>query len=584
MSFIRAVLATIIGLFIFLAIIVLMFIGAAGVASSSEAPSVSDNSVLYLNLNGVVAERVAEDPFQEILPQDGPQPLGLLSFLEAIAFAKEDTKIKGIYMEHGFIAGGNASLQEMRDAIIDFKSSGKFVYSYGEFMSEADYYLASAADSVFLNPEGSVEFNGFSAGISFFKGTFDKLGIEPQIFRVGEFKSAVEPFIRKDLSEENEMQISSFINSVYDYYVQQVAESRNIDIDQLMKVSDSMLVRLPKDAVTYGLVDKLSYEDEVKDLIRDQLEIGEDDKIKFVSYKKYEKYAEMESAQYSSNRVAVIVASGDIVMGNGTPDNIGAEKFAREIKKARENDRVKAIVLRVNSPGGGLTASDIIWREIMLTKGKKPIIASMSDLAASGGYFISMPCDTIIAQPNTITGSIGIFGMLFNMEEFLEDKLGITNEVVNTGEFSDLFTVTRPLSAYEKSIIQMGVEKGYDTFVTKAAAGRDMSLEDLKAVAGGRVWTGEQALANGLVDALGSFQDAVDIAAAVADISDDYKVSYYPPKETFLDQVLKKSQEQISLRLLEANFGELAPYIQKVKNLNQYKGIQARMPYELHMQ
>lgn len=583
MAFLRIVLGTVIGLFVFFFLLVLMLVGAIGAASTGEVATVRDNSVLYLNLSGPVAERLAEDPFQDLFPESGPVPIALLPLIDAIAEAKDDPRIEGIYMEHGFIGAGYASLQEIRDAILDFKRSGKFVYSYGEYLSEADYYLASTADQLYLNPEGSLEFNGISVGVSFFQGTFEKLGVEPQIFRVGEFKSAVEPFIRKDLSDANRLQINSFISSINDYGIRSLAQESELSVDELKNISDSMLVRLPEDAETYGLVTRVAYEDEMKDLIREELGVDEDVKLRFINSSSYIQAVQMESDDYSSNRIAVIVATGNIVMGNGG-EEIGGEKFAREIRKARENDRVKAIVLRVNSPGGSLTASDIIWREIMLTKGVKPIIASMSDLAASGGYFIAMPCDTIVAQPNTITGSIGIFGMLFNFEEFLEDKMGITNDVVSTGEFSDIFTVSKSLTDYEKSIIQEGVERGYKTFTTKAAEGRGMTVAELEKVASGRVWTGEQALGNGLVDVLGGFNTAVNIAAKAAGVEDDYRLSYHPPMENFLEQLMNKASGEVDAYYLKQHFGEVAPYVESINKLKSLQGIQARLPYDLKIQ
>lgn len=560
-----------------------MLAGVIGAASTGEVPTVKDNSILYLNLSGPVAERVAEDPFQDLFPESGPIPIALLPLINAINEAKSDPRIEGMYLEHGFIAAGFASLQEIRDAILDFKRSGKLVYSYGEYLSEADYYLASAADQLYLNPEGSLEFNGLSVGVSFFQGTFEKLGIEPQIFRVGEFKSAVEPFIRKDLSDANRLQINSFISSINNHNIKSLAQESDLSVAELKNISDSMLVRLPEDAEKYGLVTKIAYEDEIKDLMRKDLDLDKEDKLRFIGASNYIKALDMEGGDYSANRIAVIVATGNIVMGNGS-DGIGGEKFAREIRKARENDRVKAIVLRINSPGGSLTASDIIWREIMLTKGVKPIIASMSDLAASGGYFIAMPCDTIVAQPNTITGSIGIFGMLFNFENFLEDKLGITNDVVNTGEFSDLFTVSRSLTPYERGIIQEGIERGYETFVTKAAQGRDMTVDEVKKVASGRVWTGEQALGHGLVDVLGDFKTAVNIAAKSAGVEDDYRLSYYPPMENFLEQLMNKASGEVDAYYLKQHFGEVAPYVESINRIKSLQGIQARMPFELTIQ
>lgn len=577
--------ATVVGLVIAGLVLMVFFVfGIIGLfaSGSEEAPIVKENSVLHINLSGGIAERIPEDPFAEALGND-VRGIELLGTLSALKHAKTDDNIKGIYMEHGFLSGGYASIEEIRDAIEDFKSSGKFVYSYAEFISEANYYVASVSDEIYFNPQGVIEFNGLSANLTFFKGLFDKLEIEPQIFRVGTYKSAVEPFMRKDMSEANREQVSSFINSIYDHYLKNVSESRGIAYDQLKSISDSMLVRNPEDAFKHKLVTKVAYEDEIKALLREQLGLEEKDKINSISLKNYIKTASSAS-EYSSNKIAVIVAEGEIVSGNGQPGNVGSEKFSRAIKRARENDKVKAVVIRVNSPGGGIVASDVMWHEIMLTKAQKPVIASMSAVAASGGYYLSMPCDTIVAQPNTITGSIGIFGMMFNMGGFLENKLGITSDVVNTGEFSDIYTVSRSLNDFEKSIIQSRVEEGYDSFTGKAAEGRNMSIEALKEVASGRVWTGSQAKERGLVDILGSYQDAIDIAAAKAGIEDDYMTILYPELKSEFEEILAKLMGETEARFAKANYGDMAVYLDKIKKLENYKGIQARMPFDVTIQ
>lgn len=580
MAFLRNLLATLVGLFIFSFIGIFILIGIIAAASSTDAvPEVKDNSVLHLNLSGFVVEKALDDPFQEFLG-GGPSPISLLDLLDAIRSAKTDDRIRGIYLEPKFLSAGYSSLQEIRDALIDFKQSGKFVHAYGEYISEGDYYLVSVADSIYLNPEGSLEFNGLTAGVTFFKGLFDKLDIEPQIFRVGEFKSFIEPFIRTTMSEENRLQLTELITSVHNTYLTNVSSSRNIPVNDLKEISDQMKVRFPEDAATLGLITAVAYEDEMMGLLKSELGVDKEDDINKISYKKYMKAA--PSSGYSSNKIAVIVANGDIVMGEGD-DVIGGDQFAREIRKARENSAIKAIVLRVNSPGGSLTASDMIWREVMLTKGVKPIIASMSDVAASGGYFISMPCDTIVAQANTITGSIGIFGILFNLGDFMENKLGITSENVSTGEFSDIMTVMRPLNEYERSIIQNQVEDGYKTFTGKAAQGRNMDEEVLKKYAGGRVWSGVQAQERNLVDVLGSFDTAVGIAAEKAGISEDYALRFYPEQKPLIEKILNDLNEA-KLTIFAPNDQIITPYIDQIKKLERIQGIQARLPGELRIQ
>ena len=576
MAFLRNLLATIVGLFIFC--FLLIFLLGSIAASSESIPHVEDNSVLHLNLSGVVVEKAVDDPLQELLG-GGPAPISLLDLLSAIDAARYDDRIRGIYIEPQFLSAGYSSLQEIRDAIIDFKSSGKFVHAYGEYISEGDYYLVSVADSIYLNPQGSLEFNGLTAGVTFFKGLFDKLEIEPEIFRVGEYKSFVEPFIRKSMSEENRRQLTELITSVHDNYLQNVSATRGISVDALKEISDQMKVRLPEDAARAGLVSKVAYEDEMVDLLKSEVGLGSGEDLTLITFDKYMKTTSASSL--SSNKIAVIVANGDIVMGE-VDDAVGSDQFAKEIRKARESSSVKAIVLRVNSPGGSLTASDINCREIMLTKGKKPIITSMSDVAASGGYFIAMPCDTIVAQPNTITGSIGIFGLLFNFGDFLENKLGITNESVSTGEFSDLMTVTRSLTEYERSIIQNQVEEGYRTFVTKAAQGRQMPVEELMKHAGGRVWSGTQAKERGLVDVLGSFDTAVKIAAEKAGIMGDYRLSFYPRQKPLLEKMLTDLSEA-EVKIFAGQEKVFTPYLQQIESLQRMNGIQVRLPGNLEI-
>ncbi|WP_422359490.1 signal peptide peptidase SppA [Reichenbachiella sp.] len=584
MSFFKSVLSTITALFIFCILFFIVFIpamiGVFAALGSEEMPVVEENSVLYINLSGMISERVAEDPFAEIFPDEGDTQLPLLKTLASIEAAKHDSNIEGIYLEHGYISGGYAALDEIRLALEDFKSSGKFIYSYGEFISEGNYYVASVADEIVLNPIGTLEFNGLNASITFFKGLFDKLDIEAQIFRVGTYKSAVEPYFRKDMSEANKEQMTSFVNDIYDNILKNVSTSRNIELSRLREISDQMLVRKAEDAAEFGLITKVAYENQVKDMIRTRMDLAQDDKIKFINLSSYMKTVDYD---YSSNKVAVIVADGEIVSGNGDLESVGSEKFVKAIKAARESKRVKAVVIRINSPGGSMVASDVMWNEIMLTKKEKPVIASMSNMAASGGYYMAMPCDTIIAQPMTITGSIGIFGMIPNLGGFLENKLGITNDGVSTGQFSDLYRVSSALNPQEKAIIQTSVERGYETFTGKAAEGRGMTQDDIKAVASGRVWTGSQAKERGLVDILGTYNDAVTLAAEKAGISDDYAIKYYPTLKSKWEEIFSSVLEETETRIFHANYGEMAKYIDAIKELEKYQGVQARMPFEVEL-
>ena len=585
-AFLRGVASTIVGLILFSLLSIIVSIAIIGALASDEKPKVDSNSVLHLRMDKPIVERAADDPLEaiELLPGANGGSIGLVEILEAIELAKEDDKIKGIYLEPLFVQGGFASLKEIRDKLEEFKASGKWVMAYSEMYSEKDYYLASVADKIYLNPAGELEFNGLVSEVVFLKGMLEKIGIEPQIFRVGDYKSAVEPFMRKDMSEASREQITSFLNSIYNSMLADIGRSRGLSLEELELISDEMKVRRAEDAVTNKIVDELAYQDQVFDVMRENLGLESDDKIKFINLNKYRK-ANKSSAGDRSNRIAVIVAQGEIISGEGDQTSIGSDTFAEEIRKARLDDKVKAIVLRVNSPGGSALASDVIWREVELAGQTKPIIASMGDLAASGGYYIAMACDTIIAEPTTITGSIGIFGMIPNMQEFFNDKLGITTEAVETGELSNLLKVSKPLTEYEKSIIQNAVEEGYETFTSKAAKGRNMSIEDLKAVASGRVWSGVEAKERGLVDILGSMDDAIVLAASKAGLNEreDYQVKYFPKQKNFLQELVGKLEGDMEAKALQQQLGPLFPYVNQIRKINNYKGVQARMPFELEI-
>lgn len=578
MKFLRNLLATIAGLCIFSILVFIFFSIVVSIATTEKEVVVKDNAVLHIKLNKPIGERAIKDPVAELF-MDYSSNIGLIELIEVIKDAKENDKIKGIYLESGIPVSGFATIDAIRNELEDFKSSGKFITAYSEIYTEGGYYLASVADDIYINPRGYYELNGIGANITFLKGMFDKLEIKPVIFRVGDFKSAVEPFIRKDMSDENRLQMEALLKSIYDHYLEKVASSRAIPVDDLANISNKMLAKSPKQALDHNLITGLKYFDEVLEDLRAKVGLEENDKINFIGFEKY--HSSISKRNSSKNKVAVIVGSGEIHGGNGDNSTIGSTSFAKEIRKARKDEKVKAVVIRINSPGGSALASDVIWREIMLTKKIKPVIASMSDYAASGGYYMAMACDTIVAEPNTITGSIGIFMALFNMKDFLENKLGITHDNVNTGEYTDIYTFTRTLSDGEKQIIQSGVNEGYEDFVTKAAENRNMSVEDLKKVASGRVWSGKQALENGLVDRLGGLNDAINIAVAAAEIEEDYKVRYYPHQKSLFEQIKEEFSSDLEAKILKSKTGDLYPVIEQLKSLESYKGPQARLLYDI---
>lgn len=587
MNFFKTFLASCLGSMVALAalffIMIMISIGivAGLVGSADEKVVVRENSVLQLNLDAQITEQQVENPFEGVPVLGGDAAnIGLLQLKQAIKNAKTDPKISGIFLNVSYPITGFSTLEEIRQSLLDFREEGKWVIAYADAMSEAAYYLASAADKVYLNPEGDVEFNGLAIEVTFFKKMFDKLEVKPEIFRVGEFKSAVEPFMLEKMSPANKLQLNEMINSIYDHVLTRISDARGIEKNRLNEISDKMLVRNAKLSVQYGLVDSLLYYDQVLDELRNRLDLKAEADVKFIKYNKYRKSYTTDVTPVSANEVAVIVADGTIMPGTDDQGVIGGDAFAAEIRKARENDRVKAIVIRINSPGGSFVASDIMWREVTLAAEQKPIIASMSDYAASGGYYLAMACDTLVAQPHTITGSIGIFSVLFDASGLLSNKLGITFDEVKTGEYGDMTTISRPLTEAEQHVWQTRTEEIYETFTAKAAEGRNMTHDKLKEVASGRVWTGVQAKERGLVDILGSYNDALDIAAEKAGIADDYQVRLYPTQKPFFQKLMEEIEDNARVSALQEELGSNYVYYQYWQHVKQYNGTQARMPYE----
>jgi len=574
-TFFSSCLGTIVG------IIVVFFLGLAllvGSVSSESEIVVSDNSVLALRLDKPITELELEDPLADVFPGSVDESIGLIHLKQTIREAKEDPNIKGIYLNAPFVMTGFASLQEIRESLIDFRSSGKWIVAYADFYTEGGYYLSSVADKVYMNPTGQVELNGLEAEVQFFKRLFDKLEIKPQVFRVGEFKSAVEPFFRENMSPENELQMSEMIHSIYGRVIEGISESRDLPQVRIKEIADRMLVREAGQAVEFGLVDSLWYDDQVKAEIKDRLSVSESSSIEFVKYSDYKRTITATSS--SKNEIAVIVADGEILPGKADNGIVGSTTIREAIRKARTSDRVKAIIIRVNSPGGAFNAADEMWREVYLASQEKPVIASMGDYAASGGYYLAMACDTIVAQPGTITGSIGVFSVLFDLSSFLGNKVGITSDQVKTGDVGDMITVTRALTEQEKTIWQRQTDEVYEIFTQKAAEGRDMTQDEIKSVASGRVWTGAQAREKGLVDILGSFDDAVDIAADAAGLGDDYKLRYYPQQRTFIERLMNDYEDNVRTSILRQEAGEYYDWFQQWNRVKNYQGSQARMPFE----
>ncbi|HVV53747.1 MAG TPA: signal peptide peptidase SppA [Mucilaginibacter sp.] len=584
-QFFKFVFATIVGIILSTVIIVLIIIGIIVAASGEKHTEVDPDSVLHITFNNNIPERTPNNPLAglDFLGINGEKIIGLNDILADIRKAKTDDNIKGIFLDESYMLAGQATAEEIRNALIDFKRSGKFIIAYSEVYSQGFYYLASVADKVYINPKGIFDFRGFSSQITFLKGTLDKLGIQAQVIKVGTYKSAVEPYVRTQMSDANRVQVTSYLGSLYDHFLNGISESRHINKDSLFSIANNLKIQFPEDAMKYKLVDGLKYRDQVLDELKDRTDVSRKSALNSVDLFDYTS-SEVKSSEKkdSKNRIAIIYASGEIVSGNGDDNSIGSDKISEALRKARLNDDIKAVVLRVNSPGGSSLASDVIWREVSLTRKAKPIIVSMGDLAASGGYYISCAADSIFAEPNTITGSIGIFAIIPNLQKLFNDKLGITFDGVKTGKYADLGDISRPLTPEEKAILQNQVNRGYDEFTKAVADGRHKTQAYINSIGQGRVWTGAQAIKNGLVDHLGNIRDAIRCAAKMANIS-DYKVVAYPAEQkSILGKLSGNVSEQMRARAVKSELGENYIYYEQIKGLTQMmRTPQARMPYDI---
>lgn len=586
MNFIKQVLATITGVLItsiILFFLFLMFIGVLVQQSSQPTATVAPaKSVLYLSLDYKIVEKTESNPLGDLnLPvYSVEKSIGLNDILARIKAAKTDDNIKGIYLNPSSVGVGFASLKAIRDALVDFKESKKFVVAYSEGYSQKAYYLSTVADSIYLHPQGSLDFRGLSSSVVFMKDAMDKLGIEMQVIKVGTYKSAVEPFLFNEMSPANREQVTSYLGSIYDSFLSDIASSRKQPIDSLKRIANDYRIRNAEDALQYNFIDAKLYKDELLAVLKKRLDVSEDKDISSISILNY---SGGSAANSSGSKIAVLYAYGDIVDGEGTIGQIGGDKIARELRKLRRDKDIKAVVLRVNSGGGSALASDIIWREVELIKKEKPIIVSMGDYAASGGYYISAAADSIFAEPNTLTGSIGVFGLIPNFKGLLNNKLGIHIDEVNTGKYSSLMSnPDKPLSAEERSIIQMEVNRTYGTFMERVANGRRMTVAQVDSIGQGRVWTGKQALELGLVDAMGNLQRAVTAAAAKAKLK-DYQIVELPEKQDPFATILSSSKDKVKTWLFGEELGEYQKYLLDVSKVLKHTGIQARLPYQIEI-
>jgi len=584
-QFLKFTLATIVGIFITTLLgILILFAVIGAVAGKSETTTVlKPNSVYEIDLEGTLIDRSKDDPFSaafaDAMGQTATASIGLDDILSNIEKAKKDANIVGIYLKGGSLFGGFASIKEIRNALIDFKKSGKFIVAYADNYSQKMYYLVSVANKVLINPQGMLELKGLSAETMFFKNTLDKLGIEMQIVKVGTYKSAVEPLVNTKMSDANREQVTVYMGSIWKTFLTDVSASRKIPVEQLNEYADEMMMFQPTiKAKEYALVDSLVYIDEVDSILKSSVKgMKKTDELVFVKHSAMIKLP--DTSKFDKNKVAVIYGVGEITDEDG--EGIVAKDLVKTINDVAKDSSVKAVVFRISSPGGSAYASEQIWHALSKLKAKKPLIVSMGDYAASGGYYIACMADKIVAEPNTITGSIGIFGVIPNISG-LNKKIGVTYDGVKTNKLSDAISVNRAFTPEERDLMQNYVNRGYELFVKRCAEGRKMTIVQIKAIAEGRVWTGEDALKIGLVDRIGGLKDAIKMAVNRAKLK-TYNVSEYPVKESFETKFMKSFTEDMETRFVKAQLGEQYNLYKQVKNLDKINGIQARLPYDLNI-
>ena len=587
-SFIKYTLACLLALVLFTVVTtIITLVSFAGMmASDGMTASVKDNTILRINLGGALEEQTQDDPFSSLMNNGMETVAGLQTLTEAIQKAKENEHVKGIYLENATLGGTPATVQELRQALTDFKKSGKFIVAYSDTYSQSGYYIASVADKILLNPEGMVDWHGLASQPMFFKDAMAKVGVRMQVFKVGTFKSAVEPYINTEMSEPNREQVNSYLTSIWNSMLKDISAARKIDTDKLNTLADEYVALHPAQyMVDSRLVDTLSYIDGVKAYLKQKMDVKEDESLNFITPKDMAN-AEIPGYKEQDDKVAVYYAVGDIVQtsGNVSPmsgngPQIVGEKVIDDLRALREDKNVKAVVLRVNSGGGSAYASEQIWREVELLKAEKPVVVSMGGLAASGGYYISSGANKIIAEPTTLTGSIGIFGMVADMSELITQKVGVKFDVVKTNALSDMGTMARPMNAEEGQLMQSRVERGYETFTGRVAMGRKMKIEDVKAIAEGRVWTGEQAKERGLVDQLGNLDAAIKVAAKLAKLEKYNRVNYPEPEPWYQSLLSDKKSGYMEAEMRDM-LGEYYTTFALIRSLKSQDRIQARLPFE----
>ncbi len=594
-QFFKIVFASMLGFGVTIFLGIFIIVGAIAAMSGGDKDEkdleLKENSVLYLDFSKGVVDKASSNPLEtfDFNSFESTKKLSLKQVIDNLKKAKSDEKIKGAYLDLKGVSMNMANLDEIRAALNDFKSSGKWIVAYGQDVSQSTYYLASVADQIYVYPEGGVEFNGLMTELMFFKGMLEKLEVDVQIIRGknNKFKSAVEPFMYDKMSEPNRRQITKLLSTIWSNWTEKIADSRNVSVDQLNEYADSLRAFDPQNALKYNLVDGLLFGDQVMDTLKSKLDVADEKDINFISMSKYTRAPETfedgaPKPWELKDKIAVIYGAGEIRSGSSDQETMGSKTIVKAIRKARKDSSIKAIVFRVNSPGGSALASDVMWRETQLAKAAKPFIVSMGGLAASGGYYVSCDADRIFAGANTITGSIGVFGMIPNAKNMLNNKLGLTFDGVTTNANSDMGLLTKPLTPFQYGKIQQSVEKVYDTFLGHVAEGRNMTKEEVDAIGQGRVWTGEDAMELGLVDELGGIEDALAYAAEQAGIK-DYRLKSFPEKKDPLKEFMKELTGESTSVLMKWKLGELYSAYQMIERLQESDRIQARVPFDLEV-
>ncbi len=587
-TFLAALLAFVVGSVVLTILGVVILFGITASMGASERVVIGENSILKIDFSELVTDAPVRSPFGRIdfATFETTPTISLYNALKAIETAKTDDRIRGIYLRPGGAYVPSLTvLEELREALADFRRSGKFVVAYSEAYGQPDYYLASVADKIYMQPQGRLMWSGMSATMPFFKGLFDKLDVEAEIFRPTEcrFKSAVEPYFRTDMSDENRLQMQTLLDSNWTVVLESVAKSRGVDPVTLNRLADELVIAMPSDAVAHKLIDSLLYEDQLEEVFRSRGVEAKEGEMKFVTLCQYAANRRADLKKIHAPQVAIVYAEGAIVDGKGSSDEIGGNSMAAQLAKVRRDTTVKAVVLRVNSPGGSALASDVIWREMQLLKAAKPIVVSMGQYAASGGYYISCPADAIVADRMTLTGSIGVFGMFLRMDEMLSKHVGITFDTAKTNESSDA-GVMRPLTERERAVLMRNIDDVYATFTGLVAQGRHLPIERVKELAEGRVWSGTDAVANGLADLNGGLNAAIALAAEKATLGDNYRVVERVEAPTGLVALFSDLSAQVRTDIADKELGIFAPHWRKLREVSKQQGVLMYCPYSIEIE